>query len=499
MSRTIPITNNSGTEVGQVSVHPHSDPYVTITDYYGEKVEISKSNISQLIDALIIYQRERTHERINHNNGEGNIDAQGNHVNITGPNESGKTSTVDAIWLALGGKSARKLDQPIKDGEKNASVKLDLGKYVVERKWTEKATTLVVKTGEGHTVSKPQAILDGLLSEYCLDPLAFLNLAPREQALDVLRLANIGMPIEEVKEIVGTAVNPNAIETNAIDYLGGIEKRFYDQRTDINRTLATKRSAHSEAAAQLFTLGGATDEPIVSASELTGAIEALREQADKRKAVVDKLDDATEDEAKAQKEVGRLKAAHLKAVEEYAKWNPVILTLEEQRDAIPDPAAEIEAKKTDLGNLETKNEGIRERQQQATTAATLEADKIAAEAKHSNLDTIVEKLRSLKTSLAASIDIVPGLTIGDDGLLFEGVPFSQASRSRRLRVALAIATAQNPELKLLRIDDGEHLDGKAKAEVSKYANEKGYQVIMTCVADQDDLKVEIVEANYESE
>jgi len=426
------------------------------------------------------------------------IDAQGNHVNITGPNESGKTSTVDAIWLALGGKSARKLDQPIRDGEKNASVKLDLGKYVVERKWTEKATTLVVKTGEGHTVAKPQAILDGLLSEYCLDPLAFLDLDDKKKVIEVLKLANIEAPADQVSVITGSPA-PAIQGQNAIDYVTGIEDDYYGQRKDINRTLKTKQSAHEEAARKLAELGGATDEPIVSASELTGAIEKLHEETAYRKSAISEVEVAETNAGRYKDAVQEAEGVLRRAKADHANWAQDVIDCQKVLDGIPDPAAEIEAKKAELSGLETKNEGIRERQQQMATTATLEADKITAETKHSKLDTIVEKLRDLKTSLALGIDLVPGLSIGDDGLLFEGVPFAQASRSRRLRIALAIATAQNPELKLLRVDDGEHLDGKAKAELLKYASEKGYQVIMTAVADQDDLKVEIVEANNERE
>ena len=83
------------------------------------------------------------------------VDADGKNVIISGPNESGKTSAIDAIWLALGGKSARPLDAPIHKGAEKASVELDLGKYRVTRKWTAKGTSLVVETADGAVLPSP--------------------------------------------------------------------------------------------------------------------------------------------------------------------------------------------------------------------------------------------------------------------------------------------------------------------------------------------------------
>ena len=57
------------------------------------------------------------------------------------------SSVLDAIWLALGGgKAAKETALPIRDGEKKASVRLDLGDLIVTRSWTAKGTTLKVES-----------------------------------------------------------------------------------------------------------------------------------------------------------------------------------------------------------------------------------------------------------------------------------------------------------------------------------------------------------------
>ena len=63
---------------------------------------------------------------------------------IGGRNAQGKSAVLNAIWLALGGgKASKDISRPIRDGEENASVRLDLGDLVVTRTWTQKGTSLL--------------------------------------------------------------------------------------------------------------------------------------------------------------------------------------------------------------------------------------------------------------------------------------------------------------------------------------------------------------------
>ena len=69
---------------------------------------------------------------------------------VGGRNAQGKSSLIQAIWLALGGGNASKETVlPIRHGETKASVVLDLGDLIVTRSWTAKGTRLTVKTPEG--------------------------------------------------------------------------------------------------------------------------------------------------------------------------------------------------------------------------------------------------------------------------------------------------------------------------------------------------------------
>src|SRR5262245_45260325 len=92
-----------------------------------------------------------------------NITPKGEYVEITGKNGSGKTSVLDSIWWALGGKADIQA-QPIRRGADKASIRLDLGSMVVERKFLSSgATTITVKNAEGAIYPSPQAMLDELI------------------------------------------------------------------------------------------------------------------------------------------------------------------------------------------------------------------------------------------------------------------------------------------------------------------------------------------------
>ena len=61
---------------------------------------------------------------------------------IGGRNAQGKSSVLDAIWLALGGgKAGKSTSVPIRDGEDKASVTLDLGDLIVTGSWTKGGTS----------------------------------------------------------------------------------------------------------------------------------------------------------------------------------------------------------------------------------------------------------------------------------------------------------------------------------------------------------------------
>src|SRR3990172_5003945 len=109
------------------------------------------------------------------------ITPAGNVVRITGKNAAGKTSVLDSIFWALGGQQNIS-EQPIRKGEKRASIEVDLGDIVVKRTFTEGGgTALTIENKDGLRFKSPQTMLDGLIGRLTFDPLEFMRQEPRKQ------------------------------------------------------------------------------------------------------------------------------------------------------------------------------------------------------------------------------------------------------------------------------------------------------------------------------
>lgn len=74
------------------------------------------------------------------------ITPKGDVVEITGPNESGKTSVLDSIWWAIAGERVIQ-SEPIRQGEEEARIRLDLGDIIVPSRRRTMPISRAIKFG----------------------------------------------------------------------------------------------------------------------------------------------------------------------------------------------------------------------------------------------------------------------------------------------------------------------------------------------------------------
>lgn len=452
-----------------------------------------------------------------------NVEVGGNHLQILGPNGSGKTSAVKAIWECLAGTSGRDTPEPIRHGTEKASVRLNLDGYTVERHWTEKGTRLIVTAADGSKVTKPQQLLDGLLGRYSLDPVAFLARRPQDQVDDVLHLAGVEPPVQEVQAITGET-HPAAAGVSACSYLERLSADdaglFYVRRREANRVCDQKRAALEE---ERSAAPPDSEGPAASASEILAAIETLQRQADERRAAQDQLRTVQNEHLDAANLLGSLREEldiETKAIQELEatlqrrhdnaaslvarieKGRQIVAGLEAERGQaevafakLSDPSPQIAQHRQQLAAIERTQAARIKHELHSQRLQSLAAELEAARSSHLKLDQTLSALRSLRANLLNGLDLgVPGLTVGEGELRLNDVPFRQASQAEQIRVACAVAMHQKPKLKLLRIDDGEHLDRNSRELLLRLADASGFQVVMTSVADCDGLRVEIIDA-----
>ena len=371
---------------------------------------------------------------------------------ITGRNAQGKTSVLDAIWLALGGGQASKdTPRPIRDGETSAAVTLDLGDLTVTRTWdAEKGKTeLKVTAPDGAKYRSPQTLLDGLVGKLSFDPLAFTRLTAREQRQALLDLLDLDFAAADRERA-----------------------RLYNIR------LETGRQMHAYGDLPKLPADAPTAES--SGTLLVDRINMAHEAADairKARAAIDSCLTRLED---IDQRIAGLQNEREATTASIAEW-------ERRIDDMPEPE-DVTGLRAALAGIEARNAEAREN---ARILAAREARK-ALQAEYTELTRTINAIDQRKAdALAAATMPVDGLGFDDQGVTFNGVPFGQASAAEQIRVSLAMAMALNPSLRVIRILDGSLLDADSMAAIAAMAKAGDYQVWVERVADDADTAVVI--------
>lgn len=385
------------------------------------------------------------------------IEPKGPVVEIGGKNGAGKTSCLDAIyWAICGTKNVQ--SQPIRKGEEEARIRLDMGEIVVTRRFrmTKKgdvATEVTVENAAGARFPSPQAMLDALTGELAFDPLAFAR-APAKQQFDMLR--------KFVPDV----------DFDAID---AANKEDFQKRTDVNR-----RAKEARAAADVIGVINPVEPVDVQ------ALVADLDEAGKHNSGLTQRQ-ARRDEAAASVKRDRESATKLRnQANDLRKQADDLDRQAQEHDAAADETqGKLDAAPALPAPIETT--AIRERIQQAeaTNRAAARYDERQRHlARAKDLEEESEKLtiamaarKEAKDQAIASAKMpVPGLSFGDGEVLLNGVPFEQGSDAEQLRASVAIAAAMNPKLRVIRVRDGSLLDDDAMQALTAMAAERDLQV-----------------------
>lgn len=123
------------------------------------------------------------------------ISPTGNIVEISGKNEAGKSSILDAIEAALKGRPGKK--GTIKKGADKSKIVLDMGDFTITRSFTEENQYLKIETKDGFERKSPQKFLDELLGSISFDPLNFCNADSKKQRQILLEFT--GLKLDEIE------------------------------------------------------------------------------------------------------------------------------------------------------------------------------------------------------------------------------------------------------------------------------------------------------------
>lgn len=399
------------------------------------------------------------------------ITPDGNVVRITGRNGAGKSSALDAIWAALGGEKVAP-SMPIRQGEKTAEVNIDLGEFMVRRRWTASGSSIEVSNGTA-AFKSPQKMLDELIGKLSFDPLAFAGKKAADQRADLLALLGIG------------------------DQLAAIEverKKAFEDRTLVNRDVKTLE-------------GQLAGTPAVEAPAEEVSVAAAMEDLRKARAVANDVESQRRRIAGYKTEISQKEARRAAIVAEIELLNAELemngknvqeakalvefADKENEKVQIPDLAA-IEAR---IAGADATNQKVRQAKARQDLQKRLEATRKTAE----DLTRQVEAAEAKKTQLVAAAPLpVSNLGFSDAGVTFKGVPLEQCAASERLKVSVAVAMALNPRLRVILVRDASLLDAANLKMIEDLAKARDFQVWVERVEEAGKVGVYIEDGSVTS-
>lgn len=373
---------------------------------------------------------------------------------IGGRNNQGKTSVLDSIAWALGGNRFRP-SQAARDGSvipPHLRVKLSNG-IVVER--AGKNSDLKVIDPDGRRGG--QQLLDEFVEQLALDLPRFMQSSSKEKANTLLQIIGVG---------------------DQLYALDRQEAELYSRRHAIGQIADQK----TKFAREMPDFPGVPKEP-VSASEL------IRQQQDI-------LAENGENQRK------RTKAAQLEAEKQrlrraldemQEKYDIVCRDCEiAGRDAMGLLDQSTEELERNIQDIESINRKVR---------ANLDKEKAEADAaeygnQYAALTTEIERVRQSRMDLLQGAKLpLPGLSVEDGELTYQGKRWDNMSGSDQLKVSTAIVRAINPKCGFVLLDKLEQMDLETLREFGAWAESEGLQCIATRVSTGGECSI-IIEDGY---
>lgn len=380
---------------------------------------------------------------------------------LGGNNNQGKTSVLDAIAWALGG-NKYKPSKPARDGSMNPpTLRLELSNgLIVERKG--KNSDLKVTDPSGQKAG--QQLLDSFVEELALNLPKFIESSAKDKANTLLQIIGVGEKLWELDRKEEQLYN---------------ERRTIGQIADQKKKYAAEQPQYPEAPNELVSIADLIHEQ----QEILARNGENAKKRQNRENIVNSLHLSEARLKQLKEQLAQEEATHESLMSDYIAANKSI------EDLVDESTDEIESS---IANIEEINRKVR---------ANLDKEKAEEDAnqygsQYDKLTKEIQDVRDERTSLLDSADLpLPGLSVEDGELVFEGQKWDNMSGSQQLRVATAIVRKLKPECGFVLLDKLEQMDIPTLTEFGKWLESEGLQAIATRVSSGEECQI-IIEDGY---
>lgn len=373
---------------------------------------------------------------------------------IGGKNNQGKTSVLDSIAWALGGERYRP-SQAQREGSMvppNLRVTMDNG-LIVERKG--KNSDLKVTDPNGKKAG--QQLLNEFVEQLALDLPKFMGASGKEKANTLLKVIGVGEELVQMDKE---------------------EQELYNRRLTIGQIADRKEKFAKE---QNYYLDAPKE--LVSPTELIQKQQEILAQNGENQRKRGKLHQLEQEYQKTVEEMENL-LKRQKALE-----NDLMIARTSVVDLTDQSTRELEES---IANIEEINRKVR---------ANLDKDKAEEDAQeyrrqYNELSKQIDDVRNSRIKILDNAPLpLPGLSVKDGELIYNGFQWDNMSGSDQLKVATAIVRKLNPKCGFVLLDKLEQMDTDTLNEFGRWLEAEGLQAIATRVSTGGECTI-IIEDGY---
>lgn len=367
---------------------------------------------------------------------------------IGGNNGQGKTSVLDSIAWALGGEKYRPAAAQREGANTPPRLHISLSNgLVVERKG--KNSALTVTDPAGHKGG--QQLLNEFVEQLALDLPRFMAASDRDKADTLLKIIGVGDRLAVLDREI---------------------KATFDRRTAIGQIARQKRGYADE----MLEYPEAPDEPVSAAELIRRQQEILARNGENQRKRLQAAQLA-EDVRRQTQHIDTLRQQLADEEKQLTQLFKELQTAQKSAEDLQDEStAELEASIQDIEEINRKVRANMDKARAGDEAGMLEKE-------YEDLTGQLEQLRSDRLALLQGADLpLPGLSVEDGYLTYQGRRWGDMSGSDQLRVSTAIVRRLNPECGFVLLDKLEQMDLATLRDFGSWLEQEGLQAIATRVS-----------------
>lgn len=374
---------------------------------------------------------------------------------IGGNNRQGKTSVLDSIAWALGGENFRP-SKPTREGSTippYLKIQLSNG-IIVERKG--KNSSLKVTDPSGKKAG--QTLLDDFIEKLALNLPKFINSSNKEKANILLQIIGVGEQLAQYEMQ---------------------EKELYQERLTVGHIADQKKKYAKE---QMYYADVPDD--LISPQDLINQQQEILAKNGENQRKRERVHQIEYQVSTLEQEYAALmKQIEAKKIELEKAREDLSIAQMDALDLIDQSTDELEK---NLADIEETNRKVR---------ANLDKQKAEEDAKqydeqYDSLTVKIENVRKQKMDLLNHADLpLPGLSVEDGELTYNGNKWDGMSGSDQLKVSTAIVRKLNPKCGFVLLDKLEQMDLDTLNDFGQWLENEGLQAIATRVSTGDECSI----------